>query len=597
MDRPPAKVSLRSPLASRTVYAPAFEYGESLQSSVDYLLSQANHQLTSDELDGWKFSSFSKGVRIYRSESLVDPVVRVKGRAVVLAPPAKLIEAMWQRPRPEWDVLCKSSTSVEEVDENTVIHHDHYEAVRCFIRVPRDVVYIARTYETEQGGFIVTACGVDHPKCPEQEGFVRLKLFPSGWIIQPTTVLSPSGETTQASDVTYILQVDVKLAYVPSSFIGQVAATAPLCIYRVAQLVSRQATKRSDARAQSVSKKESRLNDLAACFEDDDQLMTYTLRRLNERNPEAFARALQQVQSSKLHLSTSAEIVTSDDEDAAGAGTSSKPPPRLLIGTSSLQGSRKTFEDTFKVAELQDENGGNTLHFAGVFDGHYGDFAALYCRDCFHRELFRTFAETKDMLKATEATFSDIEKSFLEVADKQQNESGSTAVVVAIHGWHMVVGNVGDSMAVLCRSGKAIVLTELHGPVNPQEVKRVTKAGGTFHGNRKLCHPVWNPSMINLGVTRAIGDLFFKKPEYTEQKATGLTATPWLQEALLRDIDDFIVVATDGLWDVLSPQEVCDMALKSLTASPVDAVADQLARLAIQRNCDDNVTVILITLK
>lgn len=78
------------------------------------------------------------------------------------------------------------------------------------------------------------------------------------------------------------------------------------------------------------------------------------------------------------------------------------------------------------------------------------------------------------------------------------------------------------------------------------EVARVKKAGGTFHTNKKLVHPVWNPDIINLGVTRSIGDMYFKKSQYTEGKSTGLIATPFIKETILGSNDEFLILASDG---------------------------------------------------
>lgn len=75
---------------------------------------------------------------------------------------------------------------------------------------------------------------------------------------------------------------------------------------------------------------------------------------------------------------------------------------------------------------------------------------------------------------------------------------------------------------------------------------RVKKAGGSIHTNKKLCHPIWNPEIINIGVTRAIGAVYFKNPKFTEGKSTGLIATPFIKEYIIGKQDEFIILATDG---------------------------------------------------
>ena len=163
-------------------------------------------------------------------------------------------------------------------------------------------------------------------------------------------------------------------------------------------------------------------------------------------------------------------------------------------------------------------------------------------------EFFRALKDSNgDPKKALEQCFQTIENNFLMEAEKLQTEAGTTVVIAVVLGNRLVVGNVGDSEAVLYRAAKPLLLSEVHSALrNPSEVTRVKKAGGNIHTNAKLSHPVWNPNIISLGVTRAIGDLYFKKGKYTENKSTGLSASPAITQTTISNGDDFLVLASDG---------------------------------------------------
>ncbi len=136
--------------------------------------------------------------------------------------------------------------------------------------------------------------------------------------------------------------------------------------------------------------------------------------------------------------------------------------------------------------------------------------------------------------------------------------SGTTCVCLLIKGTTLFVANVGDSRAVLSRVSEtaryAIELTQDHKPTLPEERDRIIKHGGQikkieFQG--KLCGPyrIWaDEHGPGLGSTRSIGDFLGKK--------IGMLSTPQIQKLNLKEFDQFVVIATDGIWEVLSSSEV-----------------------------------------
>lgn len=167
---------------------------------------------------------------------------------------------------------------------------------------------------------------------------------------------------------------------------------------------------------------------------------------------------------------------------------------------------------------------------------------------------------------------------------------GSTAVVALLGANRIWIGNCGDSRAVLCRAGKAMQLTEDHKPERKDEAERVEKAGG---------HVLyWNGHRVMgiLAMSRAIGDHGLRPYIIPEPEVSVVTRSA---------DDEFLLLASDGLWDVMSNQEATDLASRCLTraigkgASRKAAVrisASVLTKAAIDRGSRDNVTVVMVDL-
>jgi len=166
--------------------------------------------------------------------------------------------------------------------------------------------------------------------------------------------------------------------------------------------------------------------------------------------------------------------------------------------------------------------------------------------------------------------------------DKYRDVSGSTAVVGLLHGNYLLIAWLGDSRCALCRGKKATTLTVDHTPLRYDEKKRIEKLGGKINLNDNNCD---TPRVMKtLAVTRAFGDRKFKKSKY-------LIADPEFTEVLLLPEDQFIVVATDGLWDVMNEDEVVSFILK---AEDKIKVSEQLVHHAIQSGSKDNISVLVI---
>nr|PNR59331.1 hypothetical protein PHYPA_002122 [Physcomitrium patens] len=148
--------------------------------------------------------------------------------------------------------------------------------------------------------------------------------------------------------------------------------------------------------------------------------------------------------------------------------------------------------------------------------------------------------------------------------------SGSTTVTVLKQGQHLVVGNVGDSRAIMGTlddngSWKAAQLTVDLKPSLPKEAERIRKCSGrvfALHDEPEIMR-VWLPfeDSPGLAMARAFGDFCLK--DY------GVIAVPEITYCQVTDRDKFIILATDGIWDVLSNEE----AVQIIATAPTRATA------------------------
>ena len=122
-----------------------------------------------------------------------------------------------------------------------------------------------------------------------------------------------------------------------------------------------------------------------------------------------------------------------------------------------------------------------------------------------------------------------------------------------------------------------------HKPDRQDEKKRITKLGGkVLHCGR------WRVQGV-LAVSRAIGDVNLQPY---------VTCEPEIMEReLLDDEDCYLVLASDGIWDVLSNNEVSIVVKQAVKSKPFVDVAKELCAQAIMLGSTDNVTASIIDLR
>jgi serine/threonine protein phosphatase PrpC len=272
--------------------------------------------------------------------------------------------------------------------------------------------------------------------------------------------------------------------------------------------------------------------------------------------------------------------------------------PKVLSGVESLQGKRKTMEDTFTA--IEDVNSLNPeldkkirRAYFGVYDGHSGTDAAIHTREHLHKKIIEDPAFLEgDYVKAIENGIKNTDQLLLELSQQSGWKNGTTVVLLLIIGETLYVANLGDSEAVIAKRNPdslvldVVELSRKHKPGDAQERKRIEDLGGSVYNGRLFG---------TLAVSRALGDSDYKLPL---SKQNFVSAEPYIGSYNLTDSDEFCIVACDGLWDKFTYQDAANFVLSSLqSGNDARQTAALIAREAIDRGSMDNVTVIIILLR
>jgi serine/threonine protein phosphatase PrpC len=227
---------------------------------------------------------------------------------------------------------------------------------------------------------------------------------------------------------------------------------------------------------------------------------------------------------------------------------------------------RNTMEDCHRVTPHFNNN--ESLAYFGVYDGHGGRNIVDFLEEKLEQNIGIEL-NMHDDAKVPER----LTRAFL-ITDMQSRKcdittSGATAVSVLLKREDsgdrtLYVANVGDSRAILCcqpydtSAYVGMRLTYDHRAEDESEVKRIQEAGGFIARGRVLGI---------LAVSRSFGDHGMKD---------FVTADPYLSETRLSEYKDcpFLILACDGVWDVMTDQEGVDLILESFRVSgPSDGAA------------------------
>ncbi|XP_028790758.1 protein phosphatase 2C 57 isoform X1 [Neltuma alba] len=313
-------------------------------------------------------------------------------------------------------------------------------------------------------------------------------------------------------------------------------------------------------------------------------------------------------------------------------------------GSIALQGLREEMEDDIVVRP----DGLHGFSFAAVFDGHGGFSSVEFLREELYKECLAALhgglildREDFQAIKAAlEEAFVNADTSLLKRLEMNEDESGATATAMFVRDDVLLISHLGDSSAVLSRAGRAEELTSPHRPYGSnkfslQEIKRIREAGGWIV-NGRICG--------DIAVSRAFGDVRFKTKKnemlrkgteegrWSEKFASRvqlnrdlIIACPDINQVHLGSDAEFIVLASDGLWDYMKRSKLHKWSFsynvslrEEKSPSPssyhfsseavsfvrnqlrehgdIQLACEALARAALDRRTQDNISIIIADL-
>lgn len=254
---------------------------------------------------------------------------------------------------------------------------------------------------------------------------------------------------------------------------------------------------------------------------------------------------------------------------------------------------RAQMEDRYSV--LVDEGPHNSKQaFFGIFDGHGGSKAAEFAATRLGKNILDCVGqgetETETQTESEKLIEEKIREGYLATDEeflRSENAAGGTCCATAlIQQGKLIVSNVGDCRAVISRGGVAEALTIDHTPVREDEKIRIEAQGGYVD----CCSGVWR-IQGSLAVSRAMGNQHLKQ---------WVTAEPDTKIIDIQPDCEFLILASDGLWDKASNQEAIDI-VRPFVSAPTDKAhiaraCKKLVELSTSRGSSDDTSVMIIRL-
>eukprot|EP01063_Lacrimia_lanifica_P015999 TRINITY_DN22628_c0_g1_i1.p1 TRINITY_DN22628_c0_g1~~TRINITY_DN22628_c0_g1_i1.p1 ORF type:complete len:636 (+),score=266.86 TRINITY_DN22628_c0_g1_i1:78-1985(+) len=253
--------------------------------------------------------------------------------------------------------------------------------------------------------------------------------------------------------------------------------------------------------------------------------------------------------------------------------------PKLIDGQGEgTAGRRELMEDEWfqETFHRQGERSGARVY--GVLDGHGGYACAKFVKDHLPAELEKALLHTEknDVKQSIHHAFDAVQALWQD--DEARDNSGACATIALILAEHVWIAWCGDCSAMVVRDGVAVPLTQDHHANTPSERQRIEATGATV---TQTADGKWR---INgkIAVCRAFGDVVHP----------AVTHKPDIMHFPLRSVDQMLVLATDGIWDVMTPDMVCT-ALND-TVKHKDYGAKRLCCDAYNLGTEDNMGAMVV---
>jgi serine/threonine protein phosphatase PrpC len=266
----------------------------------------------------------------------------------------------------------------------------------------------------------------------------------------------------------------------------------------------------------------------------------------------------------------------------------------MNIHVVSLKGKRDQNEDKHNIILNIDgkDNSIRDVNFFGLYDGHGGKFVSKFLSEKLPNFfLSKKQAQYPLQKKYITDVYKFIQKKFREKYLKETRFCGATCLVVINYkkdgNDYLNVLNTGDCRAVICEDNLAKALTKDHKPNWPEEKSRIEALGG------KLVFDGVDWRIKDLSVSRAFGDL---------EAEPYVTNEPEIVKHKVEKNNKFLIMACDGLWDVMSSQDAVNFVLSECYDKTTKVrinkntnISSKLARHAIAKlGSTDNVSVVVV---
>ncbi|KAI4373818.1 hypothetical protein MLD38_011893 [Melastoma candidum] len=216
------------------------------------------------------------------------------------------------------------------------------------------------------------------------------------------------------------------------------------------------------------------------------------------------------------------------------------------VAVLSIKGRKKFMEDAYRIVSSVSDLGHLDKHFFGVYDGHGGREAVDFVAQRLHQNVVEMVGGCEcdtdfDVEEAIKAGFLRTDQEFLDL----DLSSGACCVTALIRRNEIAISNLGDCRAVLCRGEAAEPLTRDHRAGQEEEKRRIEEKGGFVEMHRGT----WRVHGV-LSISRSIGDSHLKQ---------WITSEPETRIIPLTTDLEFLILASDGLWEQVSNQEAVDV--------------------------------------
>ena len=224
-------------------------------------------------------------------------------------------------------------------------------------------------------------------------------------------------------------------------------------------------------------------------------------------------------------------------------------------------------EDTITVTKIiLDNKKDEFFYFFGLFDGHGGNGCSLYLKENFHNFIKEFSADSlRNAVYQSENEF--LTKKALDENNNICDSSGSCGAITIVKNNKLIISNTGDSRIVVYKNGKLFFATEDHKPNSDKEKERIKNSGGQIYQTTSLIPLYYNGKKIDLpwrvfpgrlSVSRTFGDIGAKNEKFGGKKGV-IIPSPDITEFEINNEFDFMVIGCDGIFDVLSNEDLYEI--------------------------------------